>query len=612
MTHERNWFNSESHVSPHSPNNSDLRSASSTGNVLSKAADFLSMTTLSSRLFHTASAHSVQDYAAPLRTNHHSYLSPKDRFRAAVHKIIAMHRGASSIIAAGGLRVGAEPGVDPRRRSAHAMHSHIEGDCSIEVVDYSSVRSKHRTMTKSEFIEFMDMDGGEQPSSSIVDGKPDITREPWVKVRWINIGGISWSIIKALALRYDLHPLALEEILHGHSRNRSKAEYYAQHLMLHVLCHEVGNSPESSSGLPGQDMGNESFRASHKDHNTAPSKRLATDTLYRFSGRKYRNVLPRTRNDTHTPMNSELEKILTKENNIRRAKKKHLEQELSVEAMKAADERVHVRVSPMFMFLLRDGTVISIHAVPNSRFTAPITQRLRSRDTLLRKSADPSMLIHSLLDLIVDRSLEVAEEYHRQITKYEHDILLHVSSKRLRQLHVLSGDLILHQRTLDPIKTLIYGLRRYDLDRCAALVDASDAANKDVKVVGFMSHTSKIYLADVYDHMVYILTSLDMYSNVTENLINYSFNAASYEMSNIMRLLTLVTILFLPLTFLTGYFGMNFEFMWSVKKNSDLLFWEIAIPILLVTIPIAMLVDIRRLWHYMQKKHVSRAALRRG
>ena len=61
-------------------------------------------------------------------------------------------------------------------------------------------------------------------------------------------------------------------------------------------------------------------------------------------------------------------------------------------------------------------------------------------------------------------------------------------------VHILSGDLILHKRTLEPIKTLIYGLRRYDVDRCAALIDSSDPTNADVKVVGFMSHKSKIYL----------------------------------------------------------------------------------------------------------------------
>lgn len=60
-------------------------------------------------------------------------------------------------------------------------------------------------------------------------------------------------------------------------------------------------------------------------------------------------------------------------------------------------------------------------------------------------------------------------------------------------MHILSGDLILHKRTLDPIKTLIYGLRRYDLDRCAALIDASQLESA-VKVEGFMSHKAKIYL----------------------------------------------------------------------------------------------------------------------
>jgi hypothetical protein len=112
-------------------------------------------------------------------------------------------------------------------------------------------------------------------------------------------------------------------------------------------------------------------------------------------------------------------------------------------------------------------------------------------------------------------------------------------------VHILSGDLILHKRTLEPIKTIIYGLRRYDVDRCAALIDTTTAASGDVKVVGFMSHKAKIYLvctlvfslssggdwlltttmqADVFDHMEYILTTLDMFAGISENLVNYTFN----------------------------------------------------------------------------------------
>jgi Mg2+ and Co2+ transporter CorA len=210
----------------------------------------------------------------------------------------------------------------------------------------------------------------------------------------------------------------------------------------------------------------------------------------------------------------------------------------------------------------------------------------------------------------VDRALQVIDEYHANITDLEHDILLKPKMSMLRKLHILSGDLILHKRTLEPLKTLVYGLRRYDDDKCRALIDFSDPANKDTKVVGFMTHTSKIYLADVYDHMEYILTSLEMFANIAENLINYSFNLASNEMNEIMRRLTLATIICLPLTILTGYFGMNFDPFWAVNQNSDLLFWKIAIPILVVVIPLALFSDLRNFWLYFQHRGESRKAIR--
>ena len=62
-------------------------------------------------------------------------------------------------------------------------------------------------------------------------------------------------------------------------------------------------------------------------------------------------------------------------------------------------------------------------------------------------------------------------------------------------MHILSGDLSMYKRSLEPIKTLIYSLRRYDDDRAAALIDFTDA---DIKVKGFMSAKSKIYLVSVF------------------------------------------------------------------------------------------------------------------
>lgn len=152
------------------------------------------------------------------------------------------------------------------------------------------------------------------------------------------------------------------------------------------------------------------------------------------------------------------------------------------------------------------------------------------------------------------------------------------------------------------------------------------------------------FQADVYDHMDYILTSLDMFSSIAENLIDYTFNIASYEMNEVMyvlrsfllpelryslvsrRRLTLVTMICLPLTLLTGYFvsycgystvfnaqrfqGMNFDPFPAVNNNSDQLFWIIALPVMAVLFPIFLYSDIVRMVHYISKRWLAHKTLK--
>jgi hypothetical protein len=206
----------------------------------------------------------------------------------------------------------------------------------------------------------------------------------------------------------------------------------------------------------------------------------------------------------------------------------------------------------MYLFLLRDGrnsptfkrdpstnlyilgTVISIRPNPDLNFTAPIAARLRQRDSLLRTSADPSMLIQGLLDLSQLNSYLSALHLskckfdsrrsglgscrripwsnsqtgagHPNQTRDENrpppcvrPLLPPFLTHSSLPVHILSGDLILHKRTLEPIKTVIYGLRRYDVDRCAALIDTSNA-QPGTKVEGFMTHKAKIYLVSLVLH----------------------------------------------------------------------------------------------------------------
>lgn len=137
------------------------------------------------------------------------------------------------------------------------------------------------------------------------------------------------------------------------------------------------------------------------------------------------------------------------------------------------------------------------------------------------------------------------EEYHNKLLTLEHSILLKPKMSAVKAcrspssvfagqglilnllVHVMSGDLILHKRTLEPVKTLVYGLKRYDLDRAAALIDVDQIdplTGKPPKPQGFMSRKANVYLADVLDHMDAVLTSLDMFDEIAENLIDFTFN----------------------------------------------------------------------------------------
>lgn len=508
------------------------------------------------------------------------------KFRAAAQKLIQMHRTSTLISKMG---VGAEPGVDPRRNSAHALYGHLTQLCSIDVSDYSAVRSNFKRYDNAGFRDWLARE----------DHKP----EPWVKVRWIHVNGISWDVLSMLALEYEIHPLALEDVLHSRSTSRSKASYYAQHLFLRVLCHTLKESSDFDDEILHDIPRSESpAEMSEKQAKHDPEATLGKNSRT--------STFSKGGSGSSIPKPPQPERWHNRDADVQR--RAHL---AKLQVIKDQDDRVHVELHNFFMFLFRDGTVITIYAKPPSPgaedVIAPIKNRLKVRDTLLRSTADPSLLVESLLDLIVDEALDVVDKYQDALTKLESAILIKPKMRLVRSLHIMSGDLALRKRSLEPIKSLVFGLRRYDRDRCVAVAASEGATELEIsEIKGFMSHKAKIYLADVHDHVDYILSSMDLFTTQAENLISYTFNLSGYMTNETMRRLTLITMICLPLTLLTGYFGMNFNFMFSVNKHTDLFFWEIAIPMMAVLIPTFMWSDILRGVHKVQKTFASRKVAR--
>ncbi|CAE7086788.1 unnamed protein product [Rhizoctonia solani] len=112
---------------------------------------------------------------------------------------------------------------------------------------------------------------------------------------------------------------------------------------------------------------------------------------------------------------------------------------------------------------------------------------------------------------------------------------------------------------------------------------------------GFMCGESLVYLSDILDHVQFIMVSLDAQSLTTKELINYTFNMTSYDSRDVMRILLIVTVIFLPMMFIAQYFGMNFDPMPSVNNYSEALYWEVASPVLFVLLLVALR---HRIWNF--------------
>ncbi|KAG8768671.1 hypothetical protein FRC12_005444 [Ceratobasidium sp. 428] len=535
---------------------------------------------------------------------------PNAKFRASVNKVIAMRR-AHSVLR--DITPGTEPGADPRKSSTVEMYGHIKANCKIEIAEYGPSKSRFTTFDNKGFIDWLD--------------KPAATakREIWNKVRWINISGVSYDVISAAALKYELHPLSIEDILHGRKNARSKADYYTRHLFIHALTHTLGKQEGAQPDELEQLLRTDEPRSISSDRRS-PSLNKG----YSESGDEADNegrggswLRRRRRGTNHASeatavedggwydgkdleqrvgMGGERKKPLLR-NSLTPAGRAKAANQKAIDELKKGFGRVYVDVASAWIFLMRDGTIISVSQKLETPFGAAITNRLRARETVLRSSGDASLLLESLLDLVVDNAVQVVDKYHDVILKMERSILLKPNMNTVRGLHIISGDLTLHKRTLGPLSQLVYGLRRYDLDRCKAL---AGSAGREGEVVGYLSHQAKVYLADVHDHVEYIMSSLDMFTSISENLINYTFNIVSYETNQVMRGLTIATVIFFPLTFLTGYFGMNFVEMPSVMEHSEAMFWEIACPVMLVVVVAFLFPDVKRLYSFVKKRAATR------
>jgi Mg2+ and Co2+ transporter CorA len=186
------------------------------------------------------------------------------------------------------------------------------------------------------------------------------------------------------------------------------------------------------------------------------------------------------------------------------------------------------------------------------------------------------MLVQAIVDAIIDLAIPVATAYQDIIGDLELNVLTEPSITHTTNLYILTSEITKVRGFVNPVINLINALR--DHKRPTAMSQNSFRGDMKDKSGVTISPKAQTYLGDVEDHIILITDSLDNMRRSCDNMIDLIFNTISAYQNESMKQLTVVTIIFLPLSFMTGYFGMNIQDFPSIHHN-EVYFWEVAIPV---------------------------------
>ncbi|KAG7691524.1 hypothetical protein KL915_005271 [Ogataea haglerorum] len=391
------------------------------------------------------------------------------------------------------------------------------------------------------------------------------TRPLWSHVRWINVNGLSWEAISTIGKHYNLHRLSIEDMID--TPQRTKVDLYPNHLFTVLPLIKVvrTNRPRDAAG---------NRHASADDSKSLNSRASSLNTVEM-------TLSERISDERKMRKLSDLDFSSFGEERKKSRKMRNLEIRRPLKSKGLA-----VGIEQVSIFLTDDNTVITFFEHSAGDITRAILARLAARDTLLRTSDEASILLHSILDAIVDLVYPVTSAYGQRLNEIELDILTNPTISHTQELHLMINELANLKSRITPACNLIHQMREVTNFR------------------KFMSENSVLYMNDIYDHLVSYVDDIESMSRTIENLVNLIFNTLSVETNNSMKQLSLVTVVFLPLSFWAGYFGMNFEKFGNLKEGVGF-YWKVTIPFTCVLILLVMWRDIFKKANY-SRKYVAR------
>jgi magnesium transporter len=195
--------------------------------------------------------------------------------------------------------------------------------------------------------------------------------------------------------------------------------------------------------------------------------------------------------------------------------------------------------SEQISFILGPNYVISFQEGREDIFE-PLRVRIRNAKGIIRRMG-PDYLAYSLLDAIVDNYFTVLERLGDQIEHLEDELVVNPSTETLQKIHDLKRDMILLRKSVWPLREVVSRIERGGF--------------------ALITQATSVYLRDVYDHTIQVIDAIETYRDLLSGMLDIYLSSISNRMNEIMKVLTIIGTIFIPLSFIAGVYGMNFQWM---------------------------------------------------
>ena len=208
------------------------------------------------------------------------------------------------------------------------------------------------------------------------------------------------------------------------------------------------------------------------------------------------------------------------------------------------DDSLEDIVIEQVSLVLGKNFVISFQEGIKGDIFDPLRDRIRTDKGKIRKMGS-DYLAYGLMDAIVDNYFFILEKIGDKIEDLEDELIANPTKETLQIIHKLKRKLIFLRKSVWSLREVINTLVRGD---SSLIQDSTD-----------------IYFRDIYDHTIQVIDTIETFRDIVSGMLDIYLSSISNKMNEIMKVLTIMSTIFIPLTFLAGIYGMNFEFMPELK-----------------------------------------------